>query len=104
MKQINQITTFNNKKIRRHWDDKKEKWYFSVVDIIATLTDSINPTDYLKKLRKRDFELGDYIGTNCPQVEMTRETEKRNMQNMHTAIKDVRKIGQLKLEKNIFCL
>lgn len=77
MKQINQIITFKNTKIRRHWDDKKELWYFSVVDIIATLTDSINPTDYLKKLRKRDFELGNYIGTNCPHVEMTTETGKK---------------------------
>lgn len=77
MKQINQITTFKNKKIRRYWDDKKEKWYFSVVDIIATLTDSINPTDYLKKLRKRDLELGKYIRTNCPQVEMATETGKK---------------------------
>ena len=70
MKNNNQIVAFQSKKIRRHWDEKKGKWYFSVVDIIATLTDSSNPTDYLKKLRKRDIELGVYIGTNCPQVEM----------------------------------
>jgi len=41
-----------------------------VVDVVGALTDSINPTDYLKKLRKRDEILGSYIGTNCPQVEM----------------------------------
>jgi hypothetical protein len=40
------------------------------------LTESINPTDYLKKLRKRDEELGKYIGTNCPQVKMFTETGK----------------------------
>ena len=77
VKNDNQIITFQSKKIRRQWDKVKEKWYFSVVDIIATLTDSINPTDYLKKLRKRDFDLGDYIGTNCPHVEMTTETGKK---------------------------
>ena len=49
---------------------------FSVVDIVAVLTDSSNPTDYLKKLRKRDFELGKYLGTNCPQVEMVTGTGK----------------------------
>jgi hypothetical protein len=50
------------------------KLNFSLVDITAALTDSSNPTDYLKKLRKRDTELNFYLGTNCPQVEM--ETKK----------------------------
>lgn len=71
-----QIVTFKDKKIRRHYDEKTETWYFSVVDIISVLTESANPTDYLKKLRKRDLELGNYIGTNCPQVEMATETGK----------------------------
>ncbi len=71
------LAIFEERKIRRLWDEKREKWYFSVVDIITVLTDSSNPTDYLKKLRKRDFELGNYIGTNCPQVEMITETGKK---------------------------
>lgn len=66
-----ELAIFESFKIRRHYDAKAEKWYFSVVDIIAALTDSINPTDYLKKIRKRDIELGKYIGTNCPHLEMT---------------------------------
>ncbi len=45
--------------------------------MIKALTNSVNPTDYLKKLRKRDTFLGDYIGTNCPQVTMTTETGKK---------------------------
>ncbi len=72
----NQLAIFENFKIRRHFDEKKEMWYFSVVDIIAALTDSTNSTDYLKKLRKRDLEIGAYIGTNCPQVEMITDTGK----------------------------
>lgn len=44
---------------------------------MEVLADSANPTDYLKKLRKRDALLGDYIGTNCPQVAMSTETEKQ---------------------------
>lgn len=67
----NTIQLFEKKRIRSFWDDKEEEWYFSVVDIIEVLTDSANPTDYLKKLRKRDSLLGDYIGTNCPHVAMT---------------------------------
>jgi len=70
------LAIFEGRKIRRHWDEKTEVCYFSVVDIISVLTESTNPTDYLKKLRKRDPELGNYIGTNCPQVEMVSETGK----------------------------
>lgn len=71
------IAVFEGLKIRRHYDEKTETWYFSVVDIIFALTESANPTDYLKKLRKRDPELGNYIGTSCPQIEMATETGKR---------------------------
>lgn len=73
----NSITLFEDKKIRSAWNEEEEEWYFSVVDVIEILTDSTNPTDYLKKLRKRDILLGDYIGTNCPQVAMTTETGKQ---------------------------
>jgi DNA-damage-inducible protein D len=66
----NSIAIFENKQIRRHYDDKKEIWYFSLVDIVGALTDSSNPTDYLKKMRKRDSELNSFLGTNCPQVNM----------------------------------
>ncbi len=74
---MSDIKLFESKKVRSHWDSEKEQWYFSVVDIIEALTDSINPTDYLKKLRKRDSELGFYIGTNCPQIEMLINGKKR---------------------------
>ncbi len=49
-----------------------------MVDVIGVLTDSANPTDYLKKLRKRDDLLGEYIGTNCLQVAMATETGKQH--------------------------
>ena len=70
MENSKSLAVFENKEVRRHYDESSETWYFSVVDIVAALTDSANPIDYLKKLRKRDAELGSYIGTNCPQVEM----------------------------------
>jgi len=76
MKKQNAIRVFEEKKIRSFWDEDQEEWYFSVVDVIEVLTDSVNPTDYLKKLRKRDSILGEYIGTNCPQVTMPTETGK----------------------------
>ncbi len=77
MNMENSIKLFEEKKIRSSWNEEEEEWYFSVVDVIEVLTDSTNPTDYLKKLRKRDALLGDYIGTNCPQVAMTTETGKQ---------------------------
>ena len=74
MDKNNKLIIFESKKIRRVW--REGEWFFSVVDIVEVLTDSINPTDYLKKLRKRDEEFGIYIGTNCPQVEMLTKTGK----------------------------
>ena len=71
------IKLFQDKKIRSAWNDEEEQWYFSVVDVVAALTDSVNPTDYLKKIRKRDESLGVFLGTNCPQVEMLTETGKK---------------------------
>jgi DNA-damage-inducible protein D len=65
-----ELALFEAKQIRRHYDIEKEIWYFSLVDIVAALTESSNPTDYLKKIRKREEELNTYIGTNCPQVAM----------------------------------
>ena len=70
----NKLIVFENKKIRKAW--YSNQWFFSVVDIVGALTDSINPTDYLKKLRKREPELKSYIGTNCPYVAMLTETGK----------------------------
>ena len=67
---------FDNVEIRTVWDEEKEEWYFSVVDVVAILTDSVNPTDYLKKMRKRDAQLGTYLGTNCPQIAMRTATGK----------------------------
>jgi hypothetical protein len=70
------IKLFESQTIRSHWDAEAEEWFFSVVDVVAALTDSVNPTDYLKKLRKRDALLGEYLGTNCPQVAMQTDSGK----------------------------
>ncbi len=68
------LKLFESASIRSFYDEENEKWYFSIVDVIEVLTDSINPTDYLKKLRKRDFELGNFLGTNCPQIAMVNKS------------------------------
>jgi len=62
--------------IRATWVQEKGEWYFSLVDVVGVLTESKNPTDYLKKLRKRSSSLAKYIGTNCPYVKMKSEKGK----------------------------
>lgn len=74
---MNNIKLFQEKKIRSMWNEEEQQWYFSVVDVVGVLTDSVNPTDYLKKMRKRDKELATYLGTNCPQVKMLTDTGKK---------------------------
>jgi len=74
---MDNIKLFEEKKVRSHWDEREEQWYFALVDIVAALTDSANATDYLKKIRKRDEELHFYLGTICPQVEMLTESGKK---------------------------
>jgi hypothetical protein len=86
------LVLFENKQVRRYYDEKSEVWYFSVVDIVEALTDSANATDYLKKLRKRDAELGSYLGTNCPQVEML--TNGKNRKTLAGNVKDIFRIIQ----------
>ena len=56
---------FGERKIRTVWDDKAEKWYFSVVDVIAVLTDSIDPHAYWRKLKQRLKEEGNQTVTSC---------------------------------------
>ena len=68
IKLVQELKLFESVQVRSHWNEDEEKWYFSIVDVVQVLTESVNPTDYLKKLRKRDKDLGSYLGTNCPQV------------------------------------
>ena len=77
MGQSEAIKLFEEKKVRTIWDDVQEKWYFSVLDVIQVLADSVNPTDYFKKMRKRDEQLASFVGTNCPQVLMSGDSGKR---------------------------
>lgn len=90
---MSNIKLFQEKQVRSVWNEEEEQWYFSVVDVVAILTDSTNPTDYLKKLRKRDAELANYIGTNCPQVNMLTNTGK-NRKTLATNTKGILRIIQ----------
>lgn len=70
------IKLFDSKEIRSIWNADEGQWYFSIIDVVGALTDSVNPRDYFKKLRRRDVGLNSYLGTNCPQVTMMTSTGK----------------------------
>ncbi|MEG0467362.1 MAG: hypothetical protein RR551_03630 [Mucinivorans sp.] len=57
MEKKNAVQLFEDRKVRTVWDDQQEQWYFSVIDAIAVLTDSLDPKQYIKKMRSRDPEL-----------------------------------------------
>lgn len=64
------IKLFESKKIRTHWDEEQEKWYFSIVDVIAILTKSENPQIYWRVLKKRLLDEGNETVTNCNGLKM----------------------------------
>lgn len=70
MDENNSIQLFEDRKIRTAWDEEKEEWYFSVVDVVAVLSDSANPKQYIKKMRARDPQLSANWGTICTPVQM----------------------------------
>ena len=69
MKEKNKlIVLFENQPVRRVWDEKEEKWYFSVVDIVAVLTDSVDPRKYWNQLVQRLRDEGSELVTKCHQL------------------------------------
>ena len=67
---MDKIQLFEERKVRSVWDDKQEKWYFSVVDVVAVLTDSVSPQAYWRKLKQRLIEEGNETVTNCHALKM----------------------------------
>lgn len=59
------LKLFEDKKVRTVWDDEQEKWYFAIVDVIAILTESLDPKAYWRKLKQRLKEEGNESVTNC---------------------------------------
>jgi hypothetical protein len=71
------IAVFEEHPVRRHWDEKQEKWYFSVVDIIAILTDSADPRKYWNKLAQRLRDEGSEVVTKCHQLKFVAKDGKK---------------------------
>ena len=73
------IKLFEEKKVRTVWDDEKEQWYFSIIDVCAVLTDSPNPRNYWKVLKHRLVKEGNETVTNCNQLKLRAEDGKMRL-------------------------
>ena len=70
MQKQDAIKIFEDKKVRSLWDIEQEKWYISIVDVVAILTESIDPAAYWRKLKQRIKEEGNETVTNCHGLKM----------------------------------
>lgn len=79
----NNLALFEEKEIRKTW--KNNKWYFSIIDVVYVLTDSLDPKQYLKKIKSRDIEIQNNWGTICTLLEMVAlDGKKRKIQMSDT--------------------
>jgi len=92
---MDEIKLYENKQIRSVWDDEKEEWYFSVVDVVGVLTESENPQVYWRVLKKRLKEEGNESVTNCNALKMKaadgkmRLTDVSDMQGIFRIIQSI---------------
>ncbi|MBP6903865.1 MAG: phage antirepressor protein [Bacilli bacterium] len=93
---MNEIKFYENKEIRSVWDNEKEEWYFSVVDVVGVLTDSKNPRDYWYRVKKRmSEEEQSQLSTFCRQLKLKatdgkmRETDVADMQGIFRIIQSI---------------
>lgn len=79
MGQNDKIQLFEGKRIRTAWDEEKEEWFFSIVDVIAVLTDSPNPQTYWRVMKKRLKDEGNETVTYCNGLKMTAADGKKRL-------------------------
>ena len=95
MTENTQIKLFEDKKIRTLWDKESEEWYFSVVDVVAVLTESKDAPAYWRKLKQRLKEEGNETVTNCHSLKMKasdgkmRKTDVADMQQLFRIIQSI---------------
>ena len=96
MPENTQIKLFEEKKVRSVWENQEQQWYFSVIDVVEVLTESVNPRDYWFKMKKRvHSEDGLELSTICRQFKMTaqdgkmRETDCANVKSLLRIIQSI---------------
>ena len=100
MSENTQIKLFEEKKVRSVWNEEEQQWYFVVVDVIEILTDSKNPTDYIKKMRKRDPVLSEGWGQLVTplDVQTTGGTQRINCASVKSLFRIIQSIPSPKAE------
>lgn len=100
MPENTQIKLFEEKKVRSVWNEEEQQWYFVVVDVIEILTDSKNPTDYIKKMRKRDPVLSEGWGQLVTPlgVQTAGGTQRINCANVKSLLRIIQSIPSPKAE------
>ena len=96
MNENHTVKLFEDKKIRSLWIDEEQQWYFSVIDVVHVLTDSVNPRDYWFKMKKRvHSEDGIELSTICRQLKLEapdgkmRETDCANVKALFRIIQSI---------------
>lgn len=79
------LVLFEGKQVRRAWDEKDQKWYFAIVDVIAVLTGSVDPGAYWRKLKERLKKEGNQTVTNCHGLKMTAADGKERLTDVADA-------------------
>ncbi len=101
MGEVNTFQTFEEKQIRTVWDEEVEEWFFSVTDVVAVLTDSTDPKQYIKKMRSRDPELNARWGTICtltPMIAADGKTYRTSAANLEGIFRIIQSIPSPKAE------
>jgi len=100
MSRENKIQLFQKQSVRTHWDEEQEKWYFSVIDVVGILSESVNPQAYWRKLKQRLKKEGNESVTNCHALKMVAQDGKMRMTdvaNTETLLRQIQTVsGKLK--------
>lgn len=97
---MSNIKLFESKKIRSVWKEEEQKWYFSVADVVEALTETVNSSDYIKKMRKRDDELSKGWGQIVTPLEIMTSggPQKTNCANVEGLFRIIQSIPSPKAE------
>lgn len=101
MDQLQKIAFFKGKEIRRHWDEDKELWYFSISDVISVLTESDSPRKYWNKLSERLRKEGSEVVTKCHRLKLIAADGKKYLTDVadtETLFRLIQSIPSLKAE------
>ena len=95
----NRVQLFENQPIRTAWDEENEEWYFAIVDVVAVLTESVDPSSYWRKLKQRLKQEGNETVTNCHGLKMLSKDGKRRVTDVASTEQVLRLIQSIPSKK-----